>query len=419
MIWKRLVGSFKLLFIGIVIVLSFAPEWPVFQDEQFKIDAILGRQYFDFVVWEVQALLAKGEASITKGDDYLSAESRINIVLDYVDLMGHIRELNAQIAFIYSDPEISNPEEIARGYQEELQELRAQLGKIQPVAESIVQDQVASILVEEGFDLWNQAWPPVQMRVTPLPYVLIVSPREEIRQIYNLSLEPGLTIPERDGIEVSIYDSIDRSALVEPISGIGIYPSMVIETGSINQLVDTVSHEWAHHWLTLHPLGIRYAASPEMRTINETVANILGNEIGSRVIERYYPEFAPPPASVDAEAGGEEKGRFDIAAEMRETRVEVDRLLEEGLVDEAEDYMESRRLYFWENGYRYRKINQAYFAFYGAYADTPGRRGSDPIGPTLLTLRENSRSLREFMDEVARITAIEDLEQLAGEQMTS
>ena len=38
----------------------------------------------------------------------------------------------------------------------------------------------------------------------------------------------------------------------------------------------------------------------------------------------------------------------------------------------AEDYMEQQRRYINSNGYGIRKLNQAYFAFYGAYADSPG-----------------------------------------------
>jgi hypothetical protein len=332
--------------------------------------------------------------------------------------MGEIRQLNAQINFIYADPSQPEPDILTKDLQRELENHRQRLATIQPLAESIVQDQISTILVEEGFNLYNRSWPPVQMRVTPLPYVLVVSPREEIRQIYNLSLEHGLTVPERDFIESSIFDSVDRSALVFPVSGIGIYPAMVIETGNINHLMSTVAHEWAHHWLSLHPLGVRYAANPAMRTINETVANIVGDEIGKAVIERFYPEFTPEEVQFsDESSDSAELDEFNFNLEMRETRVQVDEMLADGKVEEAEAYMELRRQFFWENGYRLRKLNQAYFAFYGAYADTPGGQGRDPIGPALLSIRESSHTLREFMDVVGTITNLEDLDKVAKTSM--
>ena len=80
---------------------------------------------------------------------------------------------------------------------------------------------------------------------------------------------------------------------------------------------------------------------------------------------------------------------FDFRAEMHQTRVTADRLLAEGKIDQAETYMELRRRFLWDNGYHIRKLNQAYFAFYGAYADQPGgAAGEDPVGAAVRLLRE-------------------------------
>jgi hypothetical protein len=152
--------------------------------------------------------------------------------------------------------------------------------------------------------------------------------------------------------------------------------------------------------------------------MNETVARIVGNEIGAQVVQRFYPEFAPPPLepseSKPAEPEDDEPQGFDFRAEMRETRLRVDDLLEQSKIEEAEAYMEERRQLFWDNGYRIRKLNQAYFAFHGAYADEPGERGEDPVGPAVLQLRDQSSSLQEFLDRVAMLTSFEDLQQLIG-----
>ncbi len=99
---------------------------------------------------------------------------------------------------------------------------------------------------------------------------------------------------------------------------------------------------------------------------------------------------------------------------MAETRVEVDRLLAAGEVAEAEAYMEARRQMFVSNGYPIRRLNQAYFAFYGAYADTPGATGSDPVGPVVLALREQSDSLRDFLVTVAGVASFEELQSIVA-----
>jgi hypothetical protein len=102
---------------------------------------------------------------------------------------------------------------------------------------------------------------------------------------------------------------------------------------------------------------------------------------------------------------------FDIREELRITRLRVDELLAEGKVEQAEQYMEERRVFFWENGYRIRKLNQAYFAFYGAYADQPGgASGADPVGAAVRLLRDQSENLAEFLKKIAWMTSFEELQ---------
>jgi len=75
--------------------------------------------------------------------------------------------------------------------------------------------------------------------------------------------------------------------------------------------------------------------------------------------------------------------------------------------------MEERRQFFVANGRPIRKLNQAYFAFYGGYADAPGgAAGDDPTGPLLREIRANTPSLRIFLDHVSVIKSYGDLESL-------
>ena len=73
--------------------------------------------------------------------------------------------------------------------------------------------------------------------------------------------------------------------------------------------------------------------------------------------------------------------------------------------------MEQRRLVFWQNGYPIRKLNQAYFAFYGAYANVPGgAAGEDPVGPAVRALRAQSASLADFLKTIARMSSFQQLQ---------
>jgi hypothetical protein len=191
---------------------------------------------------------------------------------------------------------------------------------------------------------------------------------------------------------------------------------MIMQTTNIVWLTEVIAHEWTHNFLTLRPLGINYGTSAELRTINETVASLSGKELGRLLLENYYPAYVP------AEEKPEEKqtaspqpkpdpNAFDFRAEMRITRVEVDRLLAQGEVEAAEQYMETRREFFWDQGYLIRKLNQAYFAFYGAYNDEPGggASGVDPIGPAVTAYRDHFDSLADFLNAISWINSFDDL----------
>ena len=125
---------------------------------------------------------------------------------------------------------------------------------------------------------------------------------------------------------------------------------------------------------------------------------------------RYYPDLAPPPPALPGSPPPRrETAQFDFNQVMRETRLEVDRLLSEGKVEEAEAYMETQRQLLVEHGYYLRKLNQAYFAFHGAYATSP--TSVDPIGPQMRKLRSISPSLTAFLGQASRMRSHTDLQQ--------
>ncbi len=409
--WRRGLRAIKLLLLVLLVILLLAPEWPAFADERYRLREIVGLREFDFLVWETDAFVDKGETSLAGAYRYLDEAAQKAIVLEYLQLTQDARQLESQLNLIYADPDIVDPDQYSVDIQVELAQTRTALEEKQQLAEAILQQQVSQILIDEGFAMLGQAWPPVLMHVTPLPSVLIVSPRDRIEKLYQVNLETGLSTPMKEEIETAVFDELDLSALVVPIGGVGTFPSMIMETSNINRLAEVTSHEWTHHWLTLQPLGFNYAFDPAVRIINETVASIVDQELGRKVVARYYPEFLPPePPAYQPAPSPSEPPSFDFNAEMAQTRIRVDELLAAGEIEEAEAYMEERRQLFLEQGYAIRKLNQAYFAFYSAYAAEPGgAQGSDPIGPMLRDIREQSPSILAFLNTVAPITSFEEL----------
>ncbi|KAA3659634.1 MAG: hypothetical protein DWQ04_21710 [Chloroflexi bacterium] len=418
--WRRYFRLFRLFLIVALFLLALAPEWPIFGDEAYQLRAIVSGSEFDFLTWETEAFLVKGEAILADAPQYLPEDTQKQIVLDFLALVADIQRLDAEIEKIYVDPAIDDPEVASAALQKNRVRKRAAMAEVQPVAEAIVQNQVGTILAEQGFGVWGQAWPPVMMHMTPLPTLLMVSPRDRIERIHSYSLRVDLSTPEHEGVETAVTNQLNLSALVVPIGGLGTYPAMIQETSNLNWFVEVVAHEWSHHWMSIFPVGYNYTVDVQVRSINETVAGTIDKEIAALVIERYYPEFVPPPAPepVDEPVAADPAipPPFDFRAEMAQTRIEAERLLAEGEIDAAEMYMEARRRFFVDNGYAIRKLNQAFFAFYGAYQAEPGGApGGDPIGPLVRDVRGNSSTLRKFMENMASVGNFADLEELAAE----
>ncbi len=416
--WRSLnLGASLALCLVILTASSLPPAEPEDRARSFT-----RRFEFDYVGWTVDALLVKLGQSALDAPSLLDQEEQKQVVLKYIELIREIDRTEFEIEKIYADPKITDKPTALAPWQAKLGELRDRNLRLAPIAEQVMQGQVGAILNDLGLNLGGQTLPPTLYHTSPLPYALIISPRDVIRQDNNISLLPDLTLEQMVDLEKQVETNLDYSALVVPIGGIGTYPTMVMSTSNLNWLAEVVAHEWTHNYLTLRPLGWNYETTPQLRTMNETTASLAGKEIGEALIRRFYPELAPAPAPTRTPKPEQQKtptpstpepARFDFNKEMRFTRVTADQLLVEGKVEEAETFMEARRQVFWDNGYLIRKLNQAYFAFHGAYADVPGggSAGSDPVGPAVVALRERSASLAEFLNRISWMTSFETLEQ--------
>jgi hypothetical protein len=375
---------------------------------------IAGR-YFDFIGWELNAAGLKVAQAAAHTQWQLDDDQRRQLVLDYFDLLRQIHDLQNRIRQQYATLTGPALAEAVTPLEEELAALRHRQAVRQLIVEAILEEQVTAVLADEGFAPAGLLLPPVRFHLTQTPLYLIVSPRDEIVTEYGAMLRADVPLQDQVALEEAIDSTLDVSSLVDGVGGLGVYPTMIIESAWLPWVVDTVAHEWAHNYLFLRPLGWHYDDSGQLTTINETVASIFGREIGQKVLARYYPELTPRQIKRRHNIGWapppEDPAAFDFGREMRETRRRVDELLAGGKVEEAEAYMEARRRIFVERGYSdLRKLNQAYFAFHGSYAIGPS--AVDPIGPLLKRLRLRHDSLKSFVDAVQSITTYQDLERI-------
>ncbi|MGC9394683.1 MAG: hypothetical protein ACP5J4_07490 [Anaerolineae bacterium] len=416
--WARAV-SIALLLLGVLLLVRGEGAPP--QDIKFRLNIATTHRAFNFFTWEVKTIARKLAFGALNPQRFMDADQRARFVLSYLDQVREASRLANEISHAYSNPEIDDPAAATLTQQNTLDDLRAQMQRSGLIAEAILGEQVSTVLRSGGFGMLAQILPPVSSTFTPLPYLLIISPREVIQSLYQRPLVTGLTAAEQDAIEQRLESMFpDKSAYVTGIGGLAAYPAMLLESSSIDWVSDTIAHEWSHHYLVFHPLGFYYDRSGETRTLNETAASLMGEWAGQEIILRFYasylnrPKHLPNPLTLTEEETAVSQAYFDYGAEMHLTRVTVDKLLADGKIEEAEAYMEERRRYFVANGYRIRRLNQAYFAFHGAYASTPGASGADPIGPAVRQAWALSATPREFLHTLGPITTLAGLEAQIG-----
>jgi hypothetical protein len=291
---------------------------------------------------------------------------------------------------------------------------------LENTVENIIEGRVTSILENQGltaepplFSDLGVVFPPVDFEFDQPPRILVVSPRDKIDLKSDDLLTPGLTLDTVEQIERDAEQGPDTSALVVQSGGVATYPSVIDNLDDYQHVIEIVSHEWTHQYLAFYPLGAKYFGGSELRTLNETVATISGQQLADLYFVKYgdldLSASDPPPATPAPTLvpGAPTPAPFDFTTEMRSLRTQVEALLAQGKVDEAEALMRQKRDEFAGHGYYIRKLNQAYFAFYGFYATGPG--SIDPIGPKMEQLLANAGSEGEFIHRARSITSVADL----------
>jgi hypothetical protein len=424
----RILQIVDFIALTIAIIIAAGGDSPRFTDQSDRVRAYTRDIEFDYPNWVWNAIWTKFEQGAVGAPFVFERGTNKAIVFDYLRVTQQLIQTESKIEQVYADPSITDKDSVSAFLRTQRDQLIEKQNELAPFSEATLQGQIGQALADLGLTTGGQTIPPTLYHISSTPLALIVSPRDHIEQLTNISVLPTLTLDEQIDLEDKVSKSLNVSTLVVPIGGVGVYPTMVMETTDLNWTLDTIAHEWTHNYLNVRPLGLNYSTTPELRTMNETTASIAGGEVGKYVIEKYYPEMlGPAPSSSGLRMNLDmiswmDRGLtppklddpppFDFRAEMHTTRVTADELLAAGKIDEAEAYMEQRRQLFWQNGYLIRKLNQAYFAFHGAYADVPGgAAGEDPVGPAVRALRAQSASLADFINTIAGMTSFEELQQ--------
>ena len=417
-IWRRLRWVFV---VTLVVILFFGWLIHVGDYRANSVATFVSLEHeYGLVSWELENVFAKWTHRIWAILPWTpSSDADRRSSLDrYVVLVDELREANDLFQDVTSMPD-SDARLVAEA-QDAVDQIVRERDEIRDEIEEYLEQIIAEIVTTDDVDLVQAfVWPPVDFRIDNPPKLLVTSPRNEIRRVEGVLIDPDISASETLRIESELSELHDLSALIIQTGGLASFPS-VIPTVPLKRLVDIACHEWLHGYLMFYPFGRAYFVDDEMRSVNETLADVFGREVGQMVYSRIFDE--PYVAPVRPETaflswrsvnGSSSKGnldQFNFNQFMSETRQHTDSLLLDGLIEEAEAYMETRRIELLGHGYSIRKINQAYFAFHGTYAESPS--SSSPIASYIWDLREQVDTVGELVKMLRGLTAYDEFEQL-------
>jgi hypothetical protein len=406
---KRSSRTVSLLVVSLIVALSALTSWLIVD----SLGLPLAADEFNLAVWEVKNFPNKWLYEIGHlGSSGPNREEGDAAIERYIALQSEVAALEDELLRQTAAQSPGDDDDLLQRLSEKRNERDRLENKVEAVLEGRIADEAASLGLERSPPLFPQIdwlFPPVDFEFDDPPRLLVISPRDRIRLQSADLLRSDLTLEDALRLEEEKQGD-NLSALVVGTGGVATYPSIIPPMEDYTDTLKLAAHEWLHQYLFFQPLGARYYDSDTLRTINETVADIAGEEMGELVAQRYPlppPTGQPPEEQPPSAPPGDDT--FFVSV-MRQLRLDVDRLLGEGQVLEAEALMEEKRQFLADNGYFIRKINQAYFAFHGLYGTAPA--SSSPIGPKLQELRRRIPALAEFIRAVSKITSEADLDRL-------
>ncbi|MCZ6534853.1 MAG: hypothetical protein O6914_02600 [Chloroflexi bacterium] len=373
-----------------------------------QLDATVAPYRWGLVEWEVSHFLNKWRYRIREAMPWHNPPAKEEGLLEaFFRLNQEINDMERELVVVRDDGSKSEAE--AAEAKEEVEKLQKQRSRLKPQVEERLEGEISNILAKEGFESRiGLIWPPVDVELVTPPSVLVISPRDVIARQRDIKLRPGLEVEDRESLEDEIFQEQDMSALVVNIGGIATYPSIVTTNSGLRHALVTTAHEWLHQYWFFRPLGWNYWRDSNTTTLNESAANLAGRELGERAYEAITGEKIERPQELE-EPRDTPEDEFDFREEMRKTRLRTDALLAEGKVEEAERYMEERRQVFLDNGFFIRKLNQAYFAFFGTYADNPA--SVSPINEELKRFRATVATVGDFVTEMSGFGSYEEFKE--------
>ena len=356
---------------------------------------IAGPDAFSIVSWEIRHIPLKWSHLLWEmfPGNKPSDHERILIVEEYLRLTRQINKEKSLLERGVKQNKYDSNQESSHVIQ-----LTYRRDGLKARAEEAIEAAISSVAHKQDLGLTlGMLFPPVDISLDSPPHILVTSPRNEIKLADKHLIRADITGTRKQEIERLVEKDPNISALVDNLSGLGTYPALVSDEHELRQIFRTSAHEWLHNYWFLRPFGQRMWDSQEMYTLNETAADIAGDEIGDLAFSNFGGDLSDPGNKYLTNTDYQSQA----ATILKKTRQKVEILLNENKITEAEAHMKSQWWRLKLSGYNIRKINQAFFAFRGNYATSSS--STSPIGDELKEYREFFPNPGTFIRSISKI----------------
>ena len=203
------------IFTGLLLACSLVAGCAPGRSFDYELESIVRPYLFDFVRWEFAAIKAEIDQRIPGRQDRADDETRA--VIDYFSATKQAEAIEKQIEAATAD----NAENDLSALEAELGRLQERRLALQDTVERIIERQVRETLAQQG--IFNPiidfrvTFPPLNFRLERPPNLLVISPRERIESLREITLQQALTLDEVEHIEagVDMLDFVEGESLLQ------------------------------------------------------------------------------------------------------------------------------------------------------------------------------------------------------------
>jgi hypothetical protein len=150
---RGIAGTIIVYLVFLFLLVRSDPYQSTFED---KVRNYTRPYEFDYVSWTLNAFWVKNQQAAVDIPHYLTVAQQHQMVMDYIHTLDSWNQVSASIQQTYTNPNIHNADQAAAPLLAQQHDLQTKLNQLGPIAEAVIQQQVSSVLADEGLTTLGQ-----------------------------------------------------------------------------------------------------------------------------------------------------------------------------------------------------------------------------------------------------------------------